>query len=60
MVDKSKVLCAITLLRPQTLNKSNVHQLSLRGPNVLFYPKMDMVTVLRMVKWREKIEQKRS
>ena len=38
MVDKSKVLCAITLLRPQTLNKSNVHQLSLRGPNVLFLP----------------------
>ena len=36
MGDKSKVLCAITLLRPQTLNSSDVHQLSLRGPNVLF------------------------
>jgi hypothetical protein len=36
MVYESKVLCAITLLRPQTLNNSDVNQLSLRGPNVLF------------------------
>ena len=32
----SKVICAIALLKPQSLNSSNAPSFSLRGPNVLF------------------------
>ena len=54
MSDYSKVLCAIDLLRPQSLNMKKLTFVSLRRPNALFLAQTwTVVTVLRMSKWRE-------